>query len=109
MWRIRSARRDAPLIRLGIEPVARLVGDALRPPAGLGERLLVGFQLGVGLTVDLPGVPDEAAEKLVKTAHNVCPYSNATRGNITVDVRIASAPLPQAELSAARTPAPATP
>jgi Ohr subfamily peroxiredoxin len=44
-----------------------------------------GFKLGVDLHVTLPSVDDEAtAVELVKAAHQVCPYSNATRGNIDV-------------------------
>jgi osmotically inducible protein OsmC len=44
-----------------------------------------GFDLGVSLDVTLPGVHDpELAVKLVEAAHQVCPYSNATRGNIEV-------------------------
>lgn len=44
-----------------------------------------GFQLAVGLDVILPGVEDRAAAvELVAAAHQVCPYSNATRGNIDV-------------------------
>ena len=44
-----------------------------------------GFGLGVELDVRLPSVEDEAtAVKLVHDAHKVCPYSNATRGNIEV-------------------------
>jgi lipoyl-dependent peroxiredoxin len=44
-----------------------------------------GFQLSVELDVSLPSVTDaEAAKELVKAAHQVCPYSNATRGNIDV-------------------------
>jgi osmotically inducible protein OsmC len=44
-----------------------------------------GFQIGVGLNVTLPGIEDEAtAIDLVRAAHSVCPYSNATRGNIEV-------------------------
>jgi lipoyl-dependent peroxiredoxin len=44
-----------------------------------------GFVLGVGLDVTLPGIGDEAtAVELVRAAHAVCPYSNATRGNIDV-------------------------
>jgi osmotically inducible protein OsmC len=44
-----------------------------------------GFQLGVELDVSLPSVEDaQAAVELVKAAHKVCPYSNATRGNIEV-------------------------
>ncbi len=44
-----------------------------------------GFLLGVALHVRLPGVMDTAsAADLVRKAHVVCPYSNATRGNIEV-------------------------
>jgi Ohr subfamily peroxiredoxin len=44
-----------------------------------------GFKLGVELDVTLPSVADEqTAAELVRAAHKVCPYSNATRGNIDV-------------------------
>jgi lipoyl-dependent peroxiredoxin len=44
-----------------------------------------GFLLGVALNVSLPGISDAAtAVELVRSAHEVCPYSNATRGNIEV-------------------------
>ena len=44
-----------------------------------------GFLLGVALRVTLPGIEDPAgATELVRAAHQVCPYSNATRGNIEV-------------------------
>jgi Ohr subfamily peroxiredoxin len=44
-----------------------------------------GFVLSVGLDVTLPGISDTAsAVDLVRAAHQVCPYSNATRGNIDV-------------------------
>jgi lipoyl-dependent peroxiredoxin len=46
-----------------------------------------GFKLAVQLDVSMPSIEDsEAAVELVRTAHKVCPYSNATRGNI--DVRL---------------------
>jgi osmotically inducible protein OsmC len=45
-----------------------------------------GFDLSVELHVSLPSVEDDAAVELVRAAHQVCPYSNATRGN--VDVRL---------------------
>jgi osmotically inducible protein OsmC len=44
----------------------------------------VGFKLGVELHVEMSGVDQATAEKLVEAAHQVCPYSNATRGNIDV-------------------------
>ncbi|WP_439556439.1 organic hydroperoxide resistance protein [Dyadobacter sp.] len=45
-----------------------------------------GFGLSVVLEVELPGVEKEKAEELVEKAHQVCPYSNATRGNIDVEL-----------------------
>ncbi len=43
-----------------------------------------GFKLAVELDVTLPQLDDALAAKLVEAAHHVCPYSNATRGNIEV-------------------------
>jgi Ohr subfamily peroxiredoxin len=48
-----------------------------------------GFGLAVELVASLPDLPRDQAEALVAAAHQVCPYSNATRGNIVVDVRLA--------------------
>ena len=41
------------------------------------------------MAVTVPGMDRAAVETLVKTAHEVCPYSNATRGNIDVTLTIA--------------------
>jgi lipoyl-dependent peroxiredoxin len=46
------------------------------------------FQLGVELQVSLPSVTDEQAVELVRTAHQVCPYSSATRDNINVALMV---------------------
>lgn len=54
---------------------------------GIGP-VAVGFGLEVELKVSLPGVPRAQAETLVATAHKVCPYSNATRGNVDVTLTI---------------------
>jgi len=48
-----------------------------------------GFGLAVELTVHLPGMEPAAAQDLVAAAHQVCPYSNATRGNIEVVLKVA--------------------
>ena len=50
---------------------------------GIGQ-IPAGFGINVALKVSLPGVAREVAERLVSEAHKVCPYSNATRGNIDV-------------------------
>jgi len=47
-----------------------------------------GFMLAVKHIVTLPTLDQAAAEKLVHDAHQVCPYSNATRGNIAVDFEV---------------------
>ncbi|HXA33983.1 MAG TPA: organic hydroperoxide resistance protein [Acidimicrobiales bacterium] len=48
------------------------------------------FGLAVELDVAIPGVDGETAQALADAAHQVCPYSNATRGNIEVAVKVAS-------------------
>jgi osmotically inducible protein OsmC len=48
-----------------------------------------GFGLQVELVATVPDLPRDQAEALVHAAHQVCPYSNATRGNIVVDVKLA--------------------
>ena len=48
-----------------------------------------GFGVAVDLKVHLPGMDKAEAEKLVHEAHEVCPYSNATRGNIDVTLSVA--------------------
>lgn len=50
-----------------------------------------GFGLEVALRVTLPNVGREQAEELVAQAHQVCPYSNATRGNIDVALEVVEA------------------
>jgi Ohr subfamily peroxiredoxin len=49
----------------------------------------VGYGIAVALEVVLPGFAREDAEALVEKAHQVCPYSNATRGNIDVALSVA--------------------
>ena len=51
---------------------------------GIGPNGNGGFGLEVALHVELGGVPQSVAERLVEAAHQVCPYSNATRGNVPV-------------------------
>ena len=46
------------------------------------------FGVAVRLAVHLPGMEREAAQALVDAAHEVCPYSNATRGNIPVEIAV---------------------
>ena len=55
---------------------------------GIGA-IPTGFGIEVELTISVPGLPREQVESLVEKAHIVCPYSNATRGNIDVTLVIA--------------------
>ncbi len=48
-----------------------------------------GYGIAVRMTVSLPGMERAAAQALVDAAHKVCPYSNATRGNIDVTLTLA--------------------
>ena len=48
-----------------------------------------GYGIAVRMKVTLPGVERAKAEQLVAEAHKVCPYSNATRNNIAVDISVA--------------------
>ncbi|WP_136418371.1 MULTISPECIES: organic hydroperoxide resistance protein [Oxalobacteraceae] len=62
---------------------------AVTAEVGIGPNGNGGFGLAADLRVALPGMDQETAQTLVNKAHEVCPYSNATRGNI--DVRVALA------------------
>ena len=59
---------------------------------GIGPNDAGGFALTVSLAVTLD-LDDEQAQKLVKTAHQVCPYSNAVKGNIDVALSVNGSPL----------------
>ncbi|KQT33780.1 organic hydroperoxide resistance protein [Sphingomonas sp. Leaf412] len=56
---------------------------------GIGPRSAGGFGITADLVVDLPGLDRAEAEKVVALAHEICPYSNATRGNVDVGLTIA--------------------
>ena len=47
-----------------------------------------GFGIAARLAISLPGMDRAVAQDLVDTAHQVCPYSNATRGNIVVELTL---------------------
>jgi lipoyl-dependent peroxiredoxin len=55
---------------------------------GIGPRSEGGFGLDIGLDIALPGLSHADAEALVEKAHQVCPYSNATRNNVPVRLKV---------------------
>ena len=56
---------------------------------GIGPRSEGGFGITADLRVELPGIDRAEAQRLVETAHQICPYSNATRGNLDVGLTLA--------------------
>jgi lipoyl-dependent peroxiredoxin len=62
---------------------------SIRSRVSLGKTPEDAFQLGVEMELRLPNMTREEAERVVQEAHQVCPYSRATRGNIEVVLRVA--------------------
>lgn len=55
-----------------------------------------GYSISATLNVTLPRLDSETARKIVEAAHQICPYSRATRGNIEVTLKANDQPLPKA-------------
>ena len=66
--------------QLGLAPT----GTRTSVEVGIGQTATGGYALDVDLHVEVQGLDEAAARKLVEATHQVCPYSNATRGNIDV-------------------------
>ena len=65
-------------------------GDAtVTAEIGFGPRSEGGYGITADLTIAMPGVDKADAERLVAAAHEVCPYSNATRNNVDVGLTVA--------------------
>ena len=71
--------------KVGVSVPAETAIDA---EVDLGPTSL-GYGIAVRLTITLPGLERAKAEQLIAEAHKVCPYSNATRGNIDVQLTVA--------------------
>ncbi|MET3930958.1 MULTISPECIES: organic hydroperoxide resistance protein [Lysobacter] len=71
----------------GKEKIALPADASIDAAVGIGP-LPTGFGIQAELKISLPGLPREQAEALVQKAHQVCPYSNATRGNIDVTLTV---------------------
>ena len=66
-----------------------LTDTAITVDVGIGPNGNGGFGLTVAIEAELPGVDEATAQGLIEAAHQVCPYSNATRGNVDVTLTIA--------------------
>jgi osmotically inducible protein OsmC len=62
---------------------------AITVDVGIGPNGTGGYGLSVAIEAELPGVDAATAQGLIDAAHQVCPYSNATRGNVDVALTIA--------------------
>ncbi len=65
-----------------------VTGSEVSASVGIGMQPSGGFGLRVDLDVHTPALDQQTAEALVARAHEVCPYSNATRGNIPVTLTV---------------------
>ncbi len=72
----------------GKQKVALPADTRITGKVGIGQ-IPTGFGIQVELTIAAPGLPRDTLQALVDQAHIVCPYSNATRGNIDVALVIA--------------------
>ena len=72
----------------GMQKIAMPADASINATVGIGP-IPAGFGIEVQLVVSIPGMERAAAEALVAKAHQVCPYSNATRGNIEVTLTVA--------------------
>ena len=70
-----------------MQKVALPAETSISADVGIGP-IPQGFGIQVALHVQIPGMDKDAAKKLVEAAHQVCPYSNATRGNIEVSLDV---------------------
>ncbi|MEU4214853.1 organic hydroperoxide resistance protein [Actinoplanes sp. NPDC026623] len=66
-----------------------LTDTAITVDVGIGPNGNGGYGLTVAIEAELPGLDEDTARTLLETAHQVCPYSNATRGNVDVQLTIA--------------------
>jgi Ohr subfamily peroxiredoxin len=66
-----------------------LTDTAITVDVGIGPNEQGGFGLAVTIEAELPSVDEATARDLLDKAHQVCPYSNATRGNVEVTLNLA--------------------
>lgn len=81
-----SACFHSALVMVGRREGLDLSGSTVAAKVGIGPNRQRGYGLAVALSVSLPVLDPEAAARLVDAAHEVCPYSNATRDNIEVTI-----------------------
>ncbi|HEV7899153.1 MAG TPA: organic hydroperoxide resistance protein [Planosporangium sp.] len=66
-----------------------LADTAITVDVGIGPNGQGGYGLTVAIEAEIPSVDTAKAKELLEAAHQVCPYSNATRGNVDVTLTVA--------------------
>lgn len=79
---------DSALAFVANKQSLKLSGTSVQATVRIGPREGGGFALAVQLGVTVPGVSQELAQQLIEQAHQVCPYSNALRGNVPVTLTL---------------------
>lgn len=77
---------DSALAVVAGQSKLKLAGTRVDATVGIGPNDAGGYGLAVKLEVTIPDVPREQAQTLLEQAHAVCPYSNALRGNVVVEL-----------------------
>ncbi|MFE4466220.1 organic hydroperoxide resistance protein [Oerskovia sp. NPDC056781] len=83
-----SACFHSALLGVARQRKITVADSAIGASVSIGPLDAGGYTLAVHLEASLPGVERGVAQELVEQAHQVCPYSNATRGNIEVTVAV---------------------
>ncbi len=79
---------DSALNVVARQSSIKISGTEVSATVGIAQNDAGGFSLSVKLAVLIPEVSREVAQKLLEGAHAVCPYSNATRNNIPVELTL---------------------
>ncbi|MDI6105087.1 organic hydroperoxide resistance protein [Actinoplanes sp. NEAU-A12] len=77
------------LKRVASHQKVTLVDTAITVDVGIGPLPTGGFGLSVTIEAELPGLDETTAKAVLDAAHQLCPYSNATRGNVEVQINLA--------------------
>lgn len=72
----------------GMQKIALPADTSINATVGIG-KIPAGFGIEAQLVVSIPGMDRAVAQGIIDKAHQVCPYSNATRGNIEVTITLA--------------------
>lgn len=77
---------DSALAVVASQSKLKLAGTRVDATVGIGQNDAGGYGLAVKLEVTIPALPREQGQALLEKAHAVCPYSNALRGNVEVEL-----------------------